>query len=131
MRKARKHKVLLSFALASLMTVSGVVNVSAAVPVNEQIIKNDSAVKQARTSNETLLDWKKWVNDHAYSLSSIQPETFDGQKIPANKFNDLEMLKPLLHDKRIVFLGGKLSWSGAIQSSENTFNTIFTSRYGL
>ncbi|KGR82457.1 erythromycin esterase family protein [Lysinibacillus boronitolerans] len=105
MRKARKHKVLLSFALASLMTVSGVVNVSAAVPVNEQIIKNDSAVKQARTSNETLLDWKKWVNDHAYSLSSIQPETFDGQKIPANKFNDLEMLKPLLHDKRIVFLG--------------------------
>ncbi|MCR6524185.1 erythromycin esterase family protein [Lysinibacillus capsici] len=105
MRKARKHKVLLSFALASLMTVSGVVNVSAAVPVNEQIIKNDSAVKQARTSNETLLDWKKWANDHAYSLSSIQPETFDGQKIPANKFDDLEMLKPLLHDKRIVFLG--------------------------
>jgi len=105
MRKARKHKVLLSFALASLMTVSGVVNVSAAVPVNEQIIENDSAVKQARTSNETLLDWKKWANDHAYSLSSIQPETFDGQKIPANKFDDLEMLKPLLHDKRIVFLG--------------------------
>lgn len=105
MRKAKKHKVLLSFALASLMTVSGVVNVSAAVPVNEQIIKNDSAVKQARTSNETLLDWKKWANDHAYSLSSIQPETFDGQKIPANKFDDLEMLKPLLHDKRIVFLG--------------------------
>lgn len=105
MRKARKHKVLLSFTLASLMTVSGVVNVSAAVPVNEQIIKNDSAVKQARTSNETLLDWKKWANDHAYSLSSIQPETFDGQKIPANKFDDLEMLKPLLHDKRIVFLG--------------------------
>lgn len=105
MRKARKHKVFLSFALASLMTVSGVVNVSAAVPVNEQIIKNDSAVKQARTSNETLLDWKKWANDHAYSLSSIQPETFDGQKIPANKFDDLEMLKPLLHDKRIVFLG--------------------------
>lgn len=105
MRKARKHKVLLSFALASLMTVSGVVNVSAAVPVNEQIIENDSAVKQARTSNETLLDWKKWANDHAYSLSSIQPETFNGQKIPANKFDDLEMLKPLLHDKRIVFLG--------------------------
>ena len=105
MRKARKHKVLLSFALASLMTISGVVNVSAAVPVNEQITENDSAVKQARTSNETLLDWKKWANDHAYSLSSIQPETFDGQKIPANKFDDLEMLKPLLHDKRIVFLG--------------------------
>ena len=81
MRKARKHKVLLSFALASLMTVSGVVNVSLC-PVNEQIIKNDSAVKQARTSNETLLDWKKWANDHAYSLSSIQPETFDGQKFP-------------------------------------------------
>ncbi len=105
MRKARKHKVLLSFALASLITVSGVVNVSAVAPVNEEIIENVSAVKQARTSNETLLDWKKWANDHAYSLSSIQPETFNGLKIPANKFEDLEMLKPLLHDKRIVFLG--------------------------
>lgn len=80
MRKARKHKVLLSFALASLMTVSGVVNVSAAVPVNEQIIKNDSAVKQARTSNETLLDWKKWVNDHAYSLSSIDLKRLTDKK---------------------------------------------------
>lgn len=105
MRKARKHKVLLSFALASLITVSGVVNVSAVAPVNEEIIENVSAVKQTRTSNETLLDWKKWANDHAYSLSSIQPETFNGLKIPANKFEDLEMLKPLLHDKRIVFLG--------------------------
>ncbi len=55
MRKARKHKVLLSFALASLITVSGVVNVSAVAPVNEEIIENVSAVKQARTSNETLI----------------------------------------------------------------------------
>lgn len=106
MKKARKHKVLLSFVLASLLTLNGVASVSAAVPTTEQVnIENDSTVKQARTSNETLLDWKKWANDHAYSLSSIQPEMFNGQKIPANKFEDLEMLKPLLHDKRIVFLG--------------------------
>ncbi|MEA0562879.1 MULTISPECIES: erythromycin esterase family protein [Lysinibacillus] len=107
MKKARKHKVLLSFALASLMTLNGVASVSAAVPAKEQQvnIENKSTVKQARTSNETLLDWKKWVNDHAYSLSSIQPEVSSGTKIPSNQFEDLEMLKPLLHDKRIVFLG--------------------------
>ncbi|MFL1998018.1 erythromycin esterase family protein [Lysinibacillus irui] len=107
MKKARKHKVLLSFALASLMTLNGVASVSAAVPAKEQQvnIENKSTVKQARTSNETLLDWKNWVNDHAYSLSSIQPEVSSGTKIPSNQFADLEMLKPLLHDKRIVFLG--------------------------
>lgn len=45
------------------------------------------------------------MNDHAYSLTSIQPEPASSQKIPSNKFEDLAMLKPLLHDKRIVFLG--------------------------
>ena len=46
---------------------------------------------------------EKWTNDHAYSLTSIQPETVGQQNIPSTKFEDLEMLKPLLHDKRIVF----------------------------
>lgn len=107
MKKDRKRKVLLSIALTSLMTLNGVTSVSAAVTANEEQlnIELNSTVKQVRSSNETLLDWKKWVNDHAYSLSSIQPETFNGQKIPSSEFEDLEMLKPLLHDKRIVFLG--------------------------
>lgn len=91
-------------ALTSLIAFSGITSALAAVPaIKEQ--ENYGMVQQARTSNETLQDWKKWANDHAYSLSSIQPEAISAQKIPSSKFEDLEMLKPLLHDKRIVFLG--------------------------
>ena len=105
MKKARKHKVLLSFVLASLLTLNGVASVSAAVPTTEQVnIENDSTVKQARTSNETLLDWK---NGRMIMHTACHPSSLKClmDKNPSNKFEDLEMLKPLLHDKRIVFLG--------------------------
>ncbi|MFT9816809.1 erythromycin esterase family protein [Lysinibacillus sp. NPDC056185] len=109
MTKGKNRKVLLSLsiALASFTAFSGVSNASAAVPAIEErvALENNLEVKQARTSNETLQDWKKWTNDHAYSLTSIQPEAISQQNIPSTKFEDLEMLKPLLHDKRIVFLG--------------------------
>ena len=104
MKIYKKRKVIISMALTSLIAFSGITSASAAVPaIKEQ--ENYGMVQQARTSNETLQDWKKWVNDHAYSLASIQPEAISAQKIPSSKFEDLEMLKPLLHDKRIVFLG--------------------------
>ncbi|KOS63164.1 erythromycin esterase family protein [Lysinibacillus agricola] len=109
MTKGKNRKVLLSLsiALATFTAFSGVSNASAAVPAIEErvALENYLEVKQARTSNETLQDWKKWTNDHAYSLTSIQPEAISQQNIPSTKFEDLEMLKPLLHDKRIVFLG--------------------------
>ncbi|MFB7159598.1 erythromycin esterase family protein [Lysinibacillus sp. NPDC056232] len=109
MIKGKKRKVLLSLsiALTSFVAFNGVSNASAAVPAAEERVALDNKleVKQARTSNETLQDWKKWTNDHAYSLTSIQPEAISQQNIPSTKFEDLEMLKPLLHDKRIVFLG--------------------------
>lgn len=109
MTKGKKRKVLLSLsiALTSFAAFSGVSNASAAVPAIEErvALENNFEVKQARTSNETLQEWKKWTNDHAYSLTSIQPEAIGQQNIPSTKFEDLEMLKPLLHDKRIVFLG--------------------------
>jgi len=107
--KGKKRKVLLSLsiALTSFVAFSGVSNASAAVPAIEGrvALENNFEVKQARTSSETLQDWKKWTSDHAYSLTSIQPEAIGKQNIPSTKFEDLEMLKPLLHDKRIVFLG--------------------------
>ncbi|MGE6602924.1 erythromycin esterase family protein [Lysinibacillus fusiformis] len=104
MKHYRKRKALLSTALTSLIVFSGITSASAADPaIKEQ--EKYGAVQQARTTTETLEDWKKWVNDHAYSLTSIQPEPASSQKIPSNKFEDLAMLKPLLHDKRIVFLG--------------------------
>lgn len=104
MKHYRKRKALLSTALTSLIVFSGITSASAADPaIKEQ--ERYGAVQQARTTTETLEDWKKWVNDHAYSLTSIQPEPASSQKIPSNKFEDLAMLKPLLHDKRIVFLG--------------------------
>ncbi|KOP80942.1 erythromycin esterase [Lysinibacillus sp. FJAT-14745] len=109
MTKGKKRKVLLSLsiALTSFAAFSGVSNASAAVPAIEErvALENNFEGKQARTSNETLQEWKKWTNDHAYSLTSIQPEAIGQQNIPSTKFEDLEMLKPLLHDKRIVFLG--------------------------
>lgn len=91
----------------TLTDIVGFSSASAAAPsITEEItIENDLTVKQARTSNETIIEWKNWVNDHAYSLTSIQPEKVEQQKIPSSNFEDLEMLKPLLHDKRIVFLG--------------------------
>ncbi|SCX51087.1 erythromycin esterase family protein [Lysinibacillus fusiformis] len=104
MKHYRKRKALLSTALTSLIVFSGITNASAADPAIKEKEKY-GAVQQARTTTETLEDWKKWVNDHAYSLTSIQPEPASSQKIPSNKFEDLAMLKPLLHDKRIVFLG--------------------------
>ncbi|MCE4045494.1 erythromycin esterase family protein [Lysinibacillus fusiformis] len=104
MKHYRKRKALLSTALTSLIVFSGITSASAAAPaVKEQ--EKYGVVQQARTTTETLEDWKTWVNDHAYSLTSIQPETASSKKIPSNKFEDLAMLKPLLHDKRIVFLG--------------------------
>jgi len=109
MTKGKKRKVLLSWsiALTSFVAFNGVSNASAAVPTTEERIalENNLEANQAHTSDKTLQEWKKWTNDHAYSLTSIQPETFSKQKMPSSKFEDLEMLKPLLHDKRIVFLG--------------------------
>ncbi|MCT6815233.1 MAG: erythromycin esterase family protein [Lysinibacillus fusiformis] len=104
MKHYRKRKALLSTALTSLIVFSGITSASAAAPVVKEQEKY-GVVQQARTTTETLEDWKTWVNDHAYSLTSIQPETASSKKIPSNKFEDLAMLKPLLHDKRIVFLG--------------------------
>ncbi|MFF6016804.1 erythromycin esterase family protein [Lysinibacillus fusiformis] len=104
MKQYRKRKALLSTALTSLILFSGITSASAAAPaIKEQ--EKYGVVQQARTTTETLEDWKKWVNDHAYSLTSIQPEKASSQKIPSTKFEDLAMLKPILHDKRIVFLG--------------------------
>lgn len=97
----------LSLAFSSFASFTNVSSAAEVVPeITEQVMsENDLTVKQARTSNETLQEWKNWVNDHAYSLTSIQPEKLEQQKIPSSNFEDLEMLKPLLHDKRIVFLG--------------------------
>lgn len=109
MTKGKRNKMLLSLsiALTSFIAFNGNANAAVAAPkIAEQTsLEQGSEVKQARTSNEALQDWKNWVNDHAYSLNSIQPESFESIKIASSKFEDLEMLKPLLHDKRIVFLG--------------------------
>ncbi|GIO98607.1 putative hydrolase YbfO [Paenibacillus lautus] len=59
-------------------------------------------VKTARTSDEKIAEWEDWAKDHVYRLDTIQPaDTADGP----NQYKDLAMLKPLLQDKRFVFLG--------------------------
>lgn len=62
----------------------------------------EAVSKVARTTKEALADWEAWTRDHAYRLDTIKP--VEG-KINKESFKDLAMLKPLLHDKRIVFLG--------------------------
>jgi len=65
MKHYRKRKALLSTALTSLIVFSGITSASAAAPaVKEQ--EKYGVVQQARTSNETLQDWKKWANDHVF-----------------------------------------------------------------
>ncbi|WP_201280736.1 erythromycin esterase family protein [Paenibacillus lutrae] len=50
-------------------------------------------------------NWSKWIMQHAYSLTSIQPEKMVNGAIPSSKFQDLTFLKPLLLDKKLVYLG--------------------------
>ncbi|MDU5945913.1 MAG: erythromycin esterase, partial [Paenibacillus macerans] len=57
----------------------------------------------ARTAEDKIKDWEAWANDHAYKLETIQPVNASADRSKA--FQDLSMLKPLLLDKRIVFLG--------------------------
>ncbi|NKI24093.1 erythromycin esterase family protein [Paenibacillus dendritiformis] len=64
-----------------------------------------AAPDRARTSTEARQDWKQWMKEHAIALDSIQPEAAPQARIPAERFADLDALKPLLEDKRIVYLG--------------------------
>ncbi|MCY9541589.1 erythromycin esterase family protein [Paenibacillus alvei] len=61
----------------------------------------------ARSYQVALSEWKHWAVDHAYAMSKIQPEQWSssGGWIEQGKFSDLDMLIPLLADKRIVYLG--------------------------
>ncbi|WP_245637760.1 erythromycin esterase family protein [Cytobacillus solani] len=106
-KKRMKRLVLLSlaFIITSFTGMTELKVASAAGGEGKQQSAYVTTSESVRTSMEALQDWKKWTTDHAYSLSSIQPETAVNGKIPADRFKDLEMLKPLLHDKRIVFLG--------------------------
>ena len=62
MKKGKKCKVLLSLsiALTSFAAFNGVSSASAAIPAVEERVALDNKleVKQARTTSETLQDWK-------------------------------------------------------------------------
>lgn len=75
---------------------------AAASATMETIQGQVTQVQSAKTSDEKIAEWNEWARDHAYRLDSIQPVK-TGQE--PDSFSDLEMLKPLLYDKRIVFLG--------------------------
>ncbi|MCY9528529.1 MULTISPECIES: erythromycin esterase family protein [Paenibacillus] len=61
----------------------------------------------ARNYQAALSEWKRWAADHAYTWNHIQPEQWspNGGAIVQDKMSDLDMLIPLLADKRIVYLG--------------------------
>ncbi|UHA74870.1 erythromycin esterase family protein [Paenibacillus sp. 481] len=59
----------------------------------------------ATTSREFRTHWDNWIRTNAYSLDSIEPATSKDGIIADDSFKDLDMLKPLLLHKRIVYLG--------------------------
>lgn len=86
-----------SIAGASLLP-EGKIYASASNAIQGQVTE----VTIARTSDEKIAEWENWAKDYVYRLDTIQPaNTANG----TNQYKDLAMLKPLLHDKRIVFLG--------------------------
>ncbi|WP_019419421.1 erythromycin esterase family protein [Paenibacillus sp. OSY-SE] len=67
--------------------------------------KTSAASVSGTTSTDFRQQWENWIRENAYALDTIQPvEMKDGQ-IHKDSFADLDMLKPLLLDKRIVYLG--------------------------
>ncbi|MGF9698001.1 erythromycin esterase family protein [Paenibacillus sp. MABNR03] len=102
----RKRKIgtvlaLTSAILASSLYPTGLAGAAASATM-ETIQGQVTQVQSAKTSDEKIAEWNEWARDHAYRLDSIQPVK-TGQE--PDSFSDLEMLKPLLYDKRIVFLG--------------------------
>ncbi|MFD0617853.1 erythromycin esterase family protein [Paenibacillus sp. GCM10027629] len=75
-------------------------------PMNGTLV-DEQQVRTARSYQAALSDWKRWAADHAYALNTIQPEPWssNGGSIAQDKFSDLDMMIPLLADKRIVYLG--------------------------
>ena len=102
-RKRKRGAVLalITALLASSLYPTGhaVASTSSAM---ETIQGQVTQVYSAKTSDEKIAEWNEWAKDHAYRLNSIQPVK-TGQA--SDSFSDLNMLKPILHDKRIVFLG--------------------------
>lgn len=74
----------------------------AAASIPDAVQGQAAEVRPARTHEEKIAEWEAWAADHAYKLDTIQPAGSNGT---ADDFQDLEMLKPLLQDKRFVFLG--------------------------
>ena len=87
--------------LVNLLYPTGYAGAASSTAV-ETIHGQVTQVETAKTSDEKIAEWNKWARDHAYRLESIQPAK-TGQE--TDSFSDLEMLRPLLHDKRMVFLG--------------------------
>lgn len=99
MLKNKTGRMLTAMTLAASIIGGTVFTGSRAYAAAEAVQGN---VTEVRTSSEAIAEWEDWAKDHAYKLDSIQPVN---SKAGAEQFKDLDMLKPLLHDKRIVFLG--------------------------
>ncbi|OMF74342.1 erythromycin esterase family protein [Paenibacillus glucanolyticus] len=100
------HKTSKAFTLclltASILGTSLIPDGKAYASPPDAIQGQVTEVKTAQTSDEKIAEWGNWAKDHAYRLDTIQPAGTNNGTTP---FKDLAMLKPLLHDKRFVFLG--------------------------
>lgn len=60
---------------------------------------------EVQSNTDQIAVWKAWIKQHAQEFTSIQPEKLVNGSIPKQNFDDLDKLKTLLQDKRIVYLG--------------------------
>ncbi|MGF7048265.1 erythromycin esterase [Paenibacillus sp. DS2015] len=99
MLRNKTRQMLIIFTL-TISVIGGTLFTNSSVYATAEVVPGK--VTEVRTAGEAIHEWESWTAEHAYKLESIQP--VDDQE-GAGQFKDLDMLKPLLHDKRIVFLG--------------------------
>ncbi|WP_372007577.1 erythromycin esterase family protein [Paenibacillus chitinolyticus] len=78
----------------------------------------DSKPPAVSTTEQYGRNWANWIQSHAYALDRIQPETSVKGVIEKDRFKDLEFLKPLLIDKKLVYLGENTHGTAEYSSSK-------------
>ena len=78
----------------------------------------DSKPSAVSTTQQYGRNWANWIQSHAYALDRIQLEASEKGVIEKDRFKDLEFLKPLLIDKRLVYLGENTHGAAEYSSSK-------------
>jgi len=101
-------------ALGSMLSWQSTVHGQAATAATSM----QSTTIAGTSSTKFTEDWHKWIKNNAYTLDTITPESTKDGAVTGERFKDLDMLKPLLSDKRIVYLGESSHGVGEFNSAK-------------